>query len=106
MNEMTFEEIEKAQERERIILSFNNKMNALVKDYPDREQQTWYVQIAEAEALVADSNVETPMIDSMVNGGDRLALAEKILAKSKQYKVACGMLLAEKNSRLAELEMT
>lgn len=48
----------------------NEKLAQLAKDYPERETQTWSVQLKEAEAYKLDSSAATPFITASLKDGE------------------------------------
>ena len=73
---------------------YERRMQAIAAGYPPSERESWPVQTQEAYALLADSTVSTPWIDSaaVARGVDRFGLALRIVAKDAQYRVFSGTL--------------
>lgn len=63
--------------------------------YPEREVLTWDQQVKEAEALMADSEAETPLLQALAVSRDIDVqdLASRVLVKSSLYKQAAGSIM-------------
>lgn len=77
--------------------------------YPDREVLTWDQQAKEAEAIMADSEAETPLLQSLAasRGIDVQDLASRVLVKSSLYKQASGSIMGARQwveDRLGEAQ--
>lgn len=80
--------------RTALTTEYESRMAAIASGYPPSERESWPVQTAEAAALLADPNAQTPWIDaaSTARGLDRLELAQRIVTKDAQYRVYSGTL--------------
>lgn len=77
--------------------------------YPEREVLTWDQQVKEAEALMADSDAETPLLQSLAlsRNIDVQDLASRVLVKSSLYKQASGSIMGARQwveDRLGEAQ--
>jgi hypothetical protein len=67
------------------------KLAALGKEYPERETQTWAVQLKEAEAYTADPASPTPFITAALSAGETVAqYAALVIANNAAWSAYAG----------------
>lgn len=81
-------------------------LSMLDATYPEREVLTWDQQVKEAEALQADPEAVTPLLSALADYRDidLQELADKVLQKSYQYKVASGQIMGARQWVEQQLE--
>jgi hypothetical protein len=88
----------KAAAFDRINTAYEQAMTTLNGDYPDSEILSWPTQDAEATALLADKNADTPWLKGAAKGRnismDNLAL--RVKKKSDKYLPAYGELTGKR----------
>lgn len=63
-------EAKKAETITKMKILCNDNLSSLAADYPEREAQTWPVQLEEAKAYLADNSAPTPFIKAALNEGE------------------------------------
>ena len=88
-----FEEMQQAA-LSRINNEYSRRVIALAESYPESEQKSWFVQIAEAAIVLGEDDQPTPWIDSAApaRGITRTALASLIQAQDYEYRQYHGHL--------------
>ena len=72
----------------------NKKLEQLGSDYPDRETQTWAVQLEEAKAYLADNTVDTPFILAALREGETVQdYAQLIVANNAAWSNFAGSIV-------------
>lgn len=75
--------------------------------YPAAEREGWPVQEAEARALMADPQAETPVLSALVQlrarGETVAALAEKVLANAGQWRMVYAYLTGQQQRMYGEV---
>jgi len=71
--------------------------------YTPEERETWPIQIAEAEAYLADPTASVPMLTALAvpRGLDVSQMAMRVLTLRDEMKVAVGAILAAQAALLA-----
>ena len=79
---------------------------AITSGYESAERETWSVQIAEADALVLDPNVTTPMLSAIAEqrGVTTLELALSVREKALAFKQIAGLTLGRQYAKLKQVE--
>lgn len=72
----------------------DNKLSQLASDYPEREAQTWPVQLEEAKSYLADSASPTPFISAALNDGETVEqYANLIVANNAAWSDYAGSIV-------------
>lgn len=72
----------------------NKKLEQLGSDYPDRETQTWAVQLEEAKAYLADNTTQTPFILAALREGETVQdYAQLIVANNTAWSNFAGSIV-------------
>ena len=83
--------IAKKQAKAKLNQAASVRLSKLVAEYPQRESETWAIQLAEAQAYTANPNTSTPFINAALNDGETVAeFAVRVIAKSLSYSTAAG----------------
>jgi hypothetical protein len=79
---------------ESVVYWVEGKYQSLLAEFPEGEKASWETQVREADALLNDTEIPTPFIDSQaaITGESRLELAQKILQKSGELSAFSGLL--------------
>lgn len=85
--------------------SYAEKLKAVVVPYTAEERETWYVQVQEARAYLADPNAVVPLISTIASArgmqiGD---IANNIISKDEQYRVAVGQILGQQQEVIKQI---
>lgn len=80
-------------------------MESIVTPYWPKERETWFGQVAEAEAYIANPLASTPMLSALVleRGGTVAAQVVRILANAVVFKSAIGTVLGKQQNRLDQI---
>ena len=94
-----------ATRAEAIRQKYARKIEATVERYTGTEQKTWFIQVQEAEAYLADNTAPTPFLTALVaERGVALAdMATQIKSKETAYRQEIGALLGKQQKELDEL---
>ena len=108
--QMTAEEVEAhlapttEQAKAKALIDFNNAVDVLTDNAPERESASWGKQELEARNL----NSQTPLIDGLIVsrglGEASEELAAKIIANADAYATAYAQVLGEYQAKLKALE--
>lgn len=72
----------------------NRKLEQLGSEYPDRETQTWAVQLEEAKAYLSDNTSPTPFINAAITGTETVQdYAELIVANNAAWSNFAGSIV-------------
>lgn len=79
---------------------------AMVAGYPERERETWPIQVSEAEALVADAAAPAPFLRKRaeLRGADPVDFANIVLAKNEEYRIGAASVLGTADMLQAQIE--
>lgn len=97
----------KQQAVRRINRNYDEAMNALVTEYPEKERESWGKQEREARDWLADNTKATPFMDAMLVARTDLTktqLANLIITKSDTLADATGQLTGKRHIKEAEIE--
>ena len=74
--------VESLKERAKAVLfrSCNKALEQLAIDYPERESQTWPIQLEEANRYLADNASPTPFISAALNEGETVQQYAQLIA--------------------------
>jgi len=80
-------------------------MEEVVKPYHQAERETWFTQLAEAEAWMANNNASTPMLSAMAQarGISLPAMVTKVLENNALFRQAVGQILGAQQAELDAL---
>lgn len=82
--------------RTALIAAADAALGELIAQYPSAEVLTWPIQVTEAEALMRNPEIATPMLSEIAKGtmSDAIDIANIVLEKSEAYSVASGEIIA------------
>jgi len=71
---------------------YQSELNAILRDYPEAETQTWDKQESEARAYQANSSSPTPLIDAIAasRNMDKNELVQRVIAKADAWIALSG----------------
>lgn len=77
---------------------YERAIAALTPTYPDTERLTFDKQEAEARALAANADAETPLLTALAAGRnmDKAELARRVIAKADTFAVSSGYLTGQR----------
>ncbi len=89
-----------------INVKYDAAASSLVATYPQTELLTFDKQESEARAWLADSSVQTPLIDALAagRGMDKAELVSRIITKADAFAVATGYLTGQRQKYEDELD--
>lgn len=81
-------------------------MEKMVEGYPERERETWPVQILEAQELLQDSDAEALFLRTraQMRGADPLDFANTVITKNSEYRVGSATILGLRDVLQAQIE--
>lgn len=84
---------------------YASQMSQIAAPYTSEERETWFVQVQEANAYIANSSVVTPLLTSIATArgltvGD---LAPTVVAKDTMYRQAVGYILGQQQALVETL---
>lgn len=73
---------------------YKRQMGLITAKYPEEERSSWYIQTAQAQAVVSGSAAATPWLDAcaQTRGMPRQELAQRIIALDAQFQGMHGFL--------------
>ena len=89
-------------------MTAEQRLAAMVADYPPNERETWAVQVMEAEALTADPDAAAPFLRmrAQMRGADPLDFAAIVLTKNTEYRQGSAAILGHSDVLQAQIEAT
>lgn len=95
--------IEKAYDK--LCDSCNHDFEVLKNGYPDRETQSWSVQLKEAESYLSDNATPTPFISAALKYGETVEqYANLIIANNAQWSAYAGAVVRKRREYEARIE--
>ena len=83
---------------------FAARLKLVTKQYPIEERETWGIQIQQAEAYIASSNVaDAPFLSAIAGEYTVADIATSVLAKKVEYEEIVAQELAAKRAREKEM---
>ncbi|MBD9530639.1 hypothetical protein IB233_03195 [Comamonas sp. CMM01] len=78
----------------RVDAEYKRQMGLITAKYPEEERSSWYIQTAQAQAVISGSAVATPWLDAcaQTRGMPREELAQRIIALDAQFQGMHGFL--------------
>lgn len=79
---------------------YAQKMAAVAAPYTPEERETWFAQVAEANAYQANNTASTPLLSaiSAVRGVAVATLANTVITKDNAFRSAVGAILGEQQA--------
>ena len=93
--------VESLKERAKaaLFVSCNRALEQLAVDYPERESQTWPIQLEEANRYLADNTSPTPFISGALNEGETVDdYANLIVSNNAEWSGYAGKVVLKRRS--------
>lgn len=73
---------------------YKRQMGIITAKYPEEERSSWYIQTAQAQAVISGAGTATPWLDAcaQTRGMPREELAQRIVALDAQFQAMHGFL--------------
>ena len=99
-------EEERATQKVVIRKSYASQIVSITAPYSKEETATWFIQVEEANAYLADNNAETPMLTAMATAREisLLELVTKIKENDTTFRAAIGTLLGRQQKEIDSLQ--
>ncbi|MFC3816584.1 hypothetical protein [Lysobacter sp. GCM10012299] len=78
----------------RLKLAVDAELAPILSDYPVAEVASWPVQLAEANAWLADPATPTPLLDTARGDTDKAEFCHSVVGKADLYSQAAGLVFA------------
>ena len=89
-----------------ICKNYATQMACITANYSKEEISTWFIQVEESNAYLADNNAETPMLTAMATAREisLLELVTKIKENDTTFRAAIGTLLGRQQKEIDSLQ--